>query len=207
MPSSLSLFEIRLTLLRLGIKQLLVTGQENILDFYSAWNLQEARRSGSNIPPNCMDPSLLQYGQIGGLGNQIKRISHSCATNQILFIQYDDLCRQPAESYTRILEWLGLEQDGFDKFSRVNENRQFKSLNLILFWQRNETMQSIRKAIRNIVGEKTYGQIRDRVLPLITTPDATQTLSIENRAEILDFFANDIQQLTEFFNENFSHWK
>ena len=92
-------------------------------------------------------------------------------------------------------------------FPESTKTDSFKSLNLILFWQRNETMQSIRKAIRNIVGEKTYGQIRDRVLPLITTPDATQTLSIENRAEILDFFANDIQQLTEFFNENFSHWK
>ena len=188
-------------------KQLLVTGQEDVLDFYSAWNLQESRRSGSNIPTNCMDPSLLQYGQIGGLGNQIKRISQSCTTDQILVVQYDDLCKQPAEAYARILEWLCLEQDGFKNFSRVNENRRFKSLKLKMFWQRNKKMKAIRKVIRNTVGEKTYGQIRNRVLPFITQPAAMQTLSIENRAEILDFFAKDIEQLTEFFNQDFSHWK
>lgn len=187
--------------------QLLVTGQEDVLDFYSAWNLQESRRSGSNIPSNCVDACLLQYGQIGSLGNQIKRISQSCATNQILFIQYDNLCRRPAESYTQILKWLGLEPDGFDNFSRVNENRRFKSLNLKIFWQRNTSMKAIRKVIRNTVGEKTYGRIRDNVLPLITQSPATQTLSIENRAEILDFFAKDIEQLTQFFNQDFSHWK
>jgi hypothetical protein len=188
-------------------KQLLVTGQEDVLDFYSAWNLQESRRSTGSIPSNCMDACLLQYGQIGSLGNQIKRITQSCNTNQILFIQYDDLCTRPAESYTQILKWLGLAQDGFDNFSRVNENRQFKSLNLKIFWQRNTSMKLIRKVIRNTIGEKTYGQIRDSVLPFITQPPATQTLSIKNRSEILDFFAKDIEQLTEFFNQDFSHWK
>ena len=188
-------------------KQLLVTGQEDVLDFYSAWNLQESRRSGSSIPSNCMDACLLQYGQIGSLGNQIKRISQSCTTNQILFIQYDDLCRRPAETYKQILKWLGLEPDGFENFSRVNENRRFKSLTLKMFWQRNKKMKAIRKVIRNTVGEKNYGQIRDSVLPFITQSAATQTLSIENRAEILDFFAKDIEQLTEFFNQDFSHWK
>ncbi|MBN2328224.1 MAG: sulfotransferase, partial [Candidatus Omnitrophica bacterium] len=54
--------------------QLLFSGFENISDFYEAWNMQDKRRGGYNIPKWCKEKKFLLYGDIAKYSFQLERV-------------------------------------------------------------------------------------------------------------------------------------
>ena len=56
-----------------------------------AWDLQEARAAGRQVPRSCYDPRMLQYGEIGSLGRATATLFDSVGRENCLAIVYDDI--------------------------------------------------------------------------------------------------------------------
>ena len=63
--------------------RLIYMRQENELDFATAWNLQEDRAAGRNLPRNCYDPRMLQYREVGSLGRYTSELLDLVSISQI----------------------------------------------------------------------------------------------------------------------------
>lgn len=101
-------------------QQALYNFNEDEPDFERAWRLQEARKRGEHIPRGCRAEQILQYGDVGALGTQLRRLLAIFPREQVLSLFFDDLLEDPASVYEATLRFLGVESDGRRDFPRVN---------------------------------------------------------------------------------------
>ena len=99
-------------------------------DFAKAWGLQEDRRSGKQIPMDCVEPMFLQYGRACSLGHHLDRLLASVAPERVLHIPLAGLKTDPGVHYRRVLSFLGCEDDGRSDFPKANSARGTRSLSL-----------------------------------------------------------------------------
>jgi hypothetical protein len=112
---------------------LLTSAQEDIPDFETAWRLQASRREGRNLPRTCFEPVLLQYAAYASLGDQLDRFFALVPAEQRLVIVHDDFRVDPRAEYRRVLDWLGLPDDGRADFAPLSPNRAVRSAGLMRF--------------------------------------------------------------------------
>lgn len=106
---------------------LLYQQQEEVAELDRAWALQDDRRHGKAIPLGCRDPSLLQYAQVCRLGEQLERVLEFFPKHQVEVILLDDLKIDPRGTYLRVLEFLGVEDDGRTDFPVHNRRKDLWS--------------------------------------------------------------------------------
>ena len=70
--------------------QMIRAGQENITKFETAWDLQQERKKGHNIPRSCKIPILLQYKKWGLFSEQLARLYKNFPSAQIKLVLLDD---------------------------------------------------------------------------------------------------------------------
>ena len=100
---------------------------EDTPDFARAWALQDARRNGSNIPPDCLEPAFLQYRQACALGAQMARLLEQVPVAQVLHLSLDQVRASPDRCYRVVLEFLSLPDDGRTEFPIANIARGHRS--------------------------------------------------------------------------------
>ncbi len=186
--------------------QLLVTLQEEVADFESAWAMQEERRSGKAIPGTCVVPEALQYAEIGRLGAQVERLLKQCDRQQIHFVVYDDLKRDPCATYDALQKALGVDSDGRSDFGKVNQNREITSPMLRRFWQRSRPIRQRLKVVRRVVGDSFYDRTRDFLLPHLSRPTHREPLSAKMREVLVAEFRDDVLLLSDLIDRDLSHW-
>ncbi len=101
---------------------------ENAPTFEQAWELQEARKQGREIPSTCADPVFLQYRSACSLGKQLERLLFVVPRERVLVIELSELNADPKHQYQRVVGFLGLMDDGRDDFLRQNEARMARSV-------------------------------------------------------------------------------
>jgi hypothetical protein len=114
-------------LLRSYHERLVFLRQETEEDFATAWNLQEARARGENIPARCHDPRILQYREVGSLAQYTAQLFRIAGRERCLPVVFDDLTTQTAEIYRQTLDFLGLPDRGKKKFKKINERLRYRS--------------------------------------------------------------------------------
>jgi Sulfotransferase domain len=107
--------------------ELLYNLSEEVTNFRAAWSLQEGRRAGRRIPAHCREPKILQYREMFAYGEQLERFFSRVPQKQRLVLLFDDLKKDPAGAYRRVLTFLGLVDDGRNDFGRVNPNKMLRS--------------------------------------------------------------------------------
>lgn len=108
-------------------QQNLFTLRESTLDPVEAWNLQNVRSKGRNIPRGCKRPMTLQYRQMVSLGTQMARLYETFPNEQVLVRSFRDFCEDTKEVYRNVLEFLGLEWDGRKNFAKENASKLHRS--------------------------------------------------------------------------------
>jgi len=103
---------------------------EDESDFQKAWNLQDSRRAGHNIPRTCPNPFYLQYSKICRLGDQVEEVLKIFPPEQVLWILFDDFTASTKMVYEDVLSFLGIPSDGKSSFPRVNEGKVVESWRL-----------------------------------------------------------------------------
>lgn len=109
--------------------QFLYTFNESIEDFSVAWKLSGSRPPDT-IPATCREPKVLDYAAVGEFDEQLKRYLARFPRSQICVLQFEEWIADPASSYRRVLDFLGLEDDQRRSFSAVNEAKHHRSKTL-----------------------------------------------------------------------------
>lgn len=101
-------------------QQLVADGIEDELDFETAWRLQDVRIYGGGMKLPQADPQLLLYGQVCKLGEQLQRLYDSVSKTSVHLVFLEDLRANPRREYQKVLDFLGLSDDGRTAFPVEN---------------------------------------------------------------------------------------
>ena len=189
--------------------RLLYSLDENQPDLAIAWSLQDRRRQGHDIPPRCREARLLQYGDMGSLGKHLALMFETLGRENCFVVVFDDLQSRPAELYTELLAFIGLDDDGRRAFVHKNSHQGYRSLLLQQYvmnpprWishliaKRRLTSGASMKFLRGI---RRWIKKRNRIR--VERPELTRKF----RAELTEYFADDIDLLSELLGRELSHW-
>ena len=183
--------------------QLIVAGQENILDFEAAWRAEGERSEGKQISKFCKDPNVLAYSQWGKLGEQVERLYSTGPAENIKVILFDDFIRDTGAIYEEVLDFLGVPKDGKTSFPVLNEKKHTKNP----FMQRalafTATAWGVLQAISPV---KFKLGVYTLLFKLNTSKAKKPVLSNELRNELIEFYRDDIGVLSKRIDKDLSEW-
>jgi hypothetical protein len=107
--------------------QNLIDLEEDLIDPKKAWHKQIDRQNGVGIPSSCRHPSLLQYGKVCKLGEQLQKLySIVGCKNNIKIIEFKEFIEETQKTYNEILDFLGVKSDNRGKFPVFNSRSELK---------------------------------------------------------------------------------
>jgi hypothetical protein len=199
-------------------QRLFYNGDEDVRDFAKAWALVPERRRGRRIPKRTADPRWLDYWESGMLGKHVGEFARTLGRERCFISVFDDYVADPAAQYRRLLDFLGLDDDGRTDFSRHRESRGVKSATLQRLLQRPpKTALSLLgsdhyklriDAKKNEAGgaARAVLSLRKRLLnwnkaeaPKVQLPPA---LKDEMRA----MYRDDVAELSELLGRDLNYW-
>lgn len=181
-------------------EQQVVSGNEHILDFTEAWRLNNARLRGEAVSRWCREPKHLAYGTACLLGAQLQRLYAQVPRERVHVVLLDDVKLDARKAYLKVLSFLGVDDDGRTDFAVKNPAKARKSMLL-------------RRAVQVLGGLKRSLGIKHR-FGLLNAIDkrniqyrARAPLSEEMRADLHDFFREDVALLERLLCRNLTHWR
>ncbi|WP_022948401.1 sulfotransferase domain-containing protein [Methylohalobius crimeensis] len=180
--------------------------QEDIDDFSQAWRLAPNRRAGHHVPSNCPDPILLDYSSWCLLGEQLERLYSIVPRERVLVLLLDDVKENPRREYLKVLDFLGLLDDGRQSFPVHNAAREWR---LKKFAKLTHTVRIKAAKLRSAAGVNSFGLkwLVDMYESLNFQQYSRPPMSAQLREELVDFFAEDIQRLERMLNRDLSAWR
>lgn len=179
---------------------------ENVTDFVQAWYMAPHRRLGRQVPSSCPDPVLLDYPVWCRLGEQLERLYSIVPRDRVLVVVLDDVKANPRREYLRVLEFLGVPDDGRQAFPVHNPAREWRvrwfgkalrSLGRRVAWA---------KHIAGVLPRRSLGIMR-RLEEIGTRRRPRPPLPPEFRGELDRYFAEDIRRLERLLGRDLSHWR
>ncbi|MDT0635615.1 hypothetical protein [Spectribacter hydrogenoxidans] len=175
-------------------------GWENVRRFDAAWHLQGARRAGRRIPRAARgDPERLLYGPYCRLGEQLQRLYGQVRADRVLPVLLDDIRDDAGRMYRRVLDFLGLQDDGRRDFPAVNPAARTRSVLLA------QAIRSVSR-IRDAAGVRGDWGIAARLRQLNASNAARAPLTSALREELCAYFADDVVALGELIERDLSDW-
>lgn len=179
---------------------------EDVGDFARAWALQPRRAAGHDIPRRCRDPRVLQYGEVGRLGAHLERLFEVVGRERCLAIVFDDFARGPGAVYRRLLDFVGVEDDGRTRIRHKAENRGFRSP-----WLQQFVMNPPAWAVRlvDVADGAMIGRmkrVRRRLKHLNTFRRERPGLREDMREVLREYFAEDVGRLSALLDRDLRHW-
>ncbi len=172
---------------------------EEVSDFESAWQLQENRRRGRELPKYCREPKLLQYGEMCLLGEQLNRLFASVDPNLVKVIFFQDFAADSKKVYEGVLSFLNLESDNRQTFEKINSNKVFKFFLA-------ELLRKRMIAVKQRMGIQIRFGILDFINTINTRVSKRKPLPDAFKEELKAYFADDIQLLSRLTARDLSSW-
>ncbi|MEM7586531.1 MAG: hypothetical protein AAF560_24290 [Acidobacteriota bacterium] len=184
--------------------QLLWGFHEDEPSFARAWELQADRAAGRSIPAGCRAEALLQYRELGRLGEQVERLLQVVPRSHVRFVLLEDLAAQPRLIYGQLLTFLGLDDDGRMEFPVRNRHRVYRSRTLgglkhVLARRWPRTDRLLRTLIRLLKLEASARQAIGRESARPALPDSL-------RRQLEEELADDVRLLAELIQRRLDHW-
>lgn len=198
--------------------RLLVTGDETIRDFSTAWAKIGERAQGKSIPRSAIDPRWLRYDWAGMLGLNVERFITAVGRERCHIVLFDDLSSDPQGTYRELCRFLGIEPWSGTDFEPQRINKTIR----IGWLQR--LMKRPPKAVRTaLAGEKfhqrekqvgttesralsTIFRLRKRLLQWNKVPAKREPLDPGVRQQIIDRLRDDVILLSKTIDRDLSHW-
>lgn len=185
--------------------QHLFGGREHVIDFEEAWRLSPQRREGHMVTHWYPEPRLLDYQSVCMLGKQLKRLLGVVPRERVLVLVLDDVKENPRREYLKVLDFLGVRDDGRMEFPVRNPAKERRWP-----WLRRAVVAAgrVSHAIKRNLGLSTLqgtgvlNALNRRNLHVRERPP----LSPELRAELIEYFQDDIRLLSRLLNRDFSNW-
>jgi len=172
---------------------------ETETDLEDAWGLIDTRKKGEKIPKGCPDPSLLFYGDIGGLGSQVNRLLSCIDRKMVLFILFDDFVNKTDKIYQSVLKFLSLDQNYTPDFQIYNVTNKIK-------------YPQLTKAVNLTVGlkksigiNKQFG-IAKKIHSSNVKGKTDKKITKSFRTQLIKYFNDDILLLSKSIDKDLSDW-
>ncbi|WP_339950945.1 sulfotransferase [uncultured Albimonas sp.] len=180
---------------------------EDIEDFETAWRLQDARAAGQAISPHARIPAFLQYHETACIGDQLERFFEAVPAERRLVLLQEDLLTAPRETWTKVLAFLGLPDDGRSEFPPVNPSRKHRFpwlANLVL-----DPPGPLKRpvyALRSWM-VRTRPPIIEKIKASLRKEQAREALSPEFEAELRVLFLPEVEKVEALLGRDLSAWK
>lgn len=199
-------------------QRLLVTGDENISDFRTAWAKIDERAKGKSIPRSAIDPRFLRYDEAGALGRNVERFLAAVGRERCHIVLFDDLAADPEATYRKLCGFLGLDPWPGTEFGAKRINKSFR------FGWLQRLLKRPPKAVRAVLAgekfrtrEKSLGasegraiaavfKVRKRLLDWNKVPAKREPLDPQVRLQIIDRLRDDVILLSKVIDRDLSHW-
>lgn len=180
---------------------------EDVAEPRRAWQLQSERRAGRHLPSGCDVPAKLQYRDMISLGEQVAELAARVPPEQFLVVVNEDLAADPSAEYHRVLEFLGLPDDGRQDFPHANQAAVYRSRWLA---QRLHAppVWLVRSAgwMRKRCPVAFPPGFRGRLLDRLRRQQQKPELAEEFRRELAAEMASDVHRLGELLRRDLNHW-
>jgi hypothetical protein len=199
--------------------RLLVTGDETVRDFAEAWTLVPERKAGRRVPRSCMDPRWLYYDEAAAFATHVERFYEAVGRERCMVVLLDDLSSDPAGTYGRICDFLGLTPFAGTEFKAERTNRTFR----IGWLQR--LLNRPPKAVQTYLASEKFLQregqldrakrrklfpkllkLRKRVLKWNEIPARREPLDASLRKEIARAYRKEIDRFGRLIGRDLGHW-
>lgn len=185
--------------------QRLYTGNEHVADFEKAWELSPERREGRMVTRLCREPKLSDYQSVCRLGEQLERLFRIVPRERVLVLVLDDMRENPRAEYLKVLNFLGVPDDGRTEFPVKNPAKKARYT-----WLQKGVRVAARaslqtKRLLGISGSRRFG-ILEKLDRLNRRHTPRPPMSPELRARLMDYFREDILLLERLLNRDFSAW-
>lgn len=186
-------------------EQLTLNGAEHIRDFKRAWEMSPLRRQGRGFRPLFIsEPKLLDYQEVCSLGKQLERLYTVVPRERVLVLVIDDLREDARREYLRVLDFLGVPDDGRTDFALRNPAKRVRSTFIQEFITIGMKLEVVLKSRLRIA--PTVSQIWWRMNAWNKVPRPRPPMSPEMRQVLVSYFAQDVQKLSVLLNRDLSHW-
>lgn len=190
--------------------RLLYTTDEDVADFETAWSLQAARARGEHVPRRCREPRMLQYRDACSLGARVDAFFAAVGRERCHVVVFDDLTSDSRKAYLRLLEFVGVPDDGRVDFTRKNENRDVERA-----WLQRVVMNPPRPVVAalealerlDLTIPRPVRELRKRIKRANTRKARRPPLRPELREELRRAFAADVQHLGAVIGRDLSTWR
>ena len=140
-----------------------------------------------------------QYIEVGQYADQVSRYLEFFDRKNILFIEYEDFRKDIMNVMNRVYKFLNVELQG-----EVNLNQKYNTYsrpknNFIRFIY---SFVSLRNTLTNFLPKKMIKAIRS----VLFKRDKKPSLSDETKQKLKILFKEDINELSEILNKDFSCW-
>ncbi len=186
-------------------EQQVVAGNEHIDDFAQAWRLSEKRAKGQEVTRWCREPKLLDYKSVCKLGEQLERLFKTVPRDRVLILVLDDVKENPRREYLKVLDFLGVPDDGRTEFPVYNPAKERRWP-----WLRKAVLTAgkVSRVVKTTLGiPSIWGTgILTKVDMINLRYRPRPPMPPELRAEITQYFREDILLLSSLLNRDFSAW-
>jgi hypothetical protein len=147
----------------------------------------------------------LLYRDIARYAQQVERYLTVFGPGQVCVVLYDDLVADPAATYRRVLEFLGVDPDHRPEFEVVNANKVVRSTRVRDLLR--HAPPGLRRVGRLAVpDEHARAALRRRLHVLNTRGMARPPMAAELRTRLADEIAPDIRRLEAVLDRDLKPW-
>jgi Sulfotransferase domain len=182
----------------------LVTMNESEPDFGRAW-----RRSLAGRLPDTdlLDPKLLDYPMVGGLGAAVARLFSTVERDRVHIVVLDDLREDPGQVWTRLAEFMGIDPAARPDLRARNASDKairFRALQHVLL----RPPQPLAPAVRGLRQWSRTSRLPGvrSARALLWRHEKRPTASALDRNAVLEHFEPDIELLSGLLGRDLSAW-
>jgi hypothetical protein len=185
--------------------QHLYDGNENVLDFETAMNLDAERKNGNKIPDSLDFFELPPYRDSVLFARQVKRYLDNFGRENVHIILYDDFVPNTEKAVRGTLDFLGVDSKIPIAYDVINPNKtiRFFSLHRLL----KNPSWGLKRVVRIIL---PFKKLRHSIMAYLSK----WNIRIKKRdkmddrlyGRLKDSFAEDVNSLARIINRDLSGW-
>ena len=195
------------------LARLLAILDEDVEDFETAWNLQEARARGEQLPEHCRTPYLLQYAEVGKIGHHVEQLYQTAGRENCHVVLFDDFISDTLSCYRQVLDFIKVDYDGRSEFPPVEVSKFYRYRWLHLLLKRppmrvvKYTLNIEQRARRQGKKKSRVKRMRKWLINKNTVVRKRPPLDPDIRRLLRETFAEDIEKLGRLLGRDLSHWR
>lgn len=180
---------------------------------HSEYELEKEFSKAWNRPP-FEQKSILNYKSVVSIGSQLKKLLEQVSKDQVLILTIEELIEAPRSMYLKVIDFIGLDDDGKTDFEVVNQTGDHRNVLFKLIFMlvtKNKFLYKMATNIFRTCGISTNAVIKfhkgkkiDKI-PLSDEMRKNMTFELEGEVQIVsEILGRDVTEKWKDFNSTYA---